>query len=73
MEMDFLIAEGSKISGKLSAIEVKSSKNYTTTSLTAFLKQYGRKRIENAYVIHPKTYKEEDGITYLPAYMAFCL
>ena len=73
MEIDFLISEGSKISGKLSAIEVKSSKNYTTTSFTAFLKQYSRKRIENAYIIHPKNYKEEDGIIYLPAYMAFCL
>ena len=73
MEIDFLISEGSKISGKLNAIEVKSSKNYTTTSLFAFLSRYGRKRIENAYVIHPKSYKEENGIIYLPAYMSFCL
>ena len=73
MEIDFLISEGSKISGKLNAIEVKSSKNYITTSLFAFLSRYGRKRIENAYVIHPKSYKEENGIIYLPAYMSFCL
>ena len=73
MEIDFLISEGSKISGKLSAIEVKSSKNYTTTSLTAFTRKFGRKKIEHAYVIHPKSYKEENGIIYLPAYMGFCL
>ena len=73
MEIDFLISEGSKISGKLNAIEVKSSKNYTTTSLSAFLNRYGRKRIKNAYVIHPKSYQEANGIIYLPAYMSFCL
>lgn len=73
MEIDFLISEGSKISGKLNAIEVKSSKNYTTTSLSAFLNRYGRKRINNAYVIHPKSYQEANGIIYLPAYMSFCL
>ena len=72
-EIDFLISEGSKISGKLNAIEVKSSKNYTTTSLSAFLNRYGRKRIKNAYVIHPKSYQEANGIIYLPAYMSFCL
>ena len=73
MEIDFLISEGSKISGKLNVIEVKSSKNYTTTSLSAFLNRYGRKRIKNAYVIHPKSYQEANGIIYLPAYMSFCL
>ena len=73
MEIVFLISEGSKISGKLNAIEVKSSKNYTTTSLSAFLNRYGRKRSKNAYVIHPKSYQEANGIIYLPAYMSFCL
>ena len=73
MEIDFLISSGSKISGKICAIEVKSSKNYTTASLNTFLKQYGHKRIESAYIIHPKNYREENNIIYLPAYMTFCL
>ena len=71
-EVDILVCDALTHHVEL-AIEVKSSKNYTTTSLTAFTRKFGRKKIEHAYVIHPKSYKEENGIIYLPAYMGFCL
>ena len=73
IEIDFLTTVGGKISGKLRPIEVKASKNYTTISLNRFMEHIDAKRIEGGYVIHPKGYYTEDRITYLPAYMAFCL
>lgn len=30
-------------------------------------------RIGGSYIIHPKNLKDENGVLYLPAYMAFCL
>jgi len=72
IEIDFLLSNGSKTNFKIEPVEVKSSKNYTTTSFTEFKKRFG-KRISNAYVIHPKAFKIEDGVTYLPIYMAGCL
>lgn len=42
MEIDFLISNGSKTNFKVSPIEVKSSKNYSTTSLLDFKKDSGR-------------------------------
>ena len=73
MEIDFLISDGGRISEKISAIEVKSSNNYTLTSLKTFREKFGGKRIGELYVIHPKNLKCENGILYLPAYMTFCL
>lgn len=69
MEIDFLIAK-SKISNRhnISPIEVKSSKNYTLSSLRKFVNKYGEQTYI-PYVIHTKDWKEEDGITYLPIYM----
>lgn len=69
MEIDFLIAK-SKISNRhnISPIEVKSSKNYTLTSLRKFQKKYA-KETNIPYVLHPNDLKEEDGILFLPLYM----
>ena len=69
MEIDFLIAK-SKISNRhnISPIEVKSSKNYTLSSLRKFIKKYAEQTYV-PYVLHTSDFKEEEGITYLPLYM----
>ena len=69
MEIDFLIAK-SKISNRhnISPIEVKSSKNYTLSSLRKFMKKYAEQTYV-PYVLHTSDFKEEEGITYLPLYM----
>ena len=69
MEIDFLVAK-SKISNRhnISPIEVKSSKNYTLTSLKKFMLKYNE-QLYVPYVLHPSDLKEENGITYLPLYM----
>ena len=69
MEIDFLTAK-SKISNRhnISPIEVKSSKNYTLTSLRKFKEKY-KEQLHIPYVIHPNDLKEEDGILFLPLYM----
>ena len=70
MEIDFLIAK-SKITNRhnISPIEVKSGKNYTLTSLQKFMRKY-REQLDTPYVLHTGDLKEEDGIIYLPLYMA---
>lgn len=70
MEIDFLIAK-SKISSRhnISAIEVKSSKNYTLSSLRKFMEKYSQ-QLHIPYVLHTGDLKEENGITFLPVYMA---
>lgn len=69
MEIDFLIAK-SKISNRhnISPIEVKSSKNYTLSSLRKFRDKY-YEQLHTPYVLHPGDLKEEDGILFLPLYM----
>ena len=69
MEIDFLISKN-KISNRhnISPIEVKSSKNYTLTSLRKFMKRYSE-QLNEAYVLHMNDLKIEDGIIYLPLYM----
>lgn len=69
MEIDFLIAK-SKITSRhnISPLEVKSSKNYTLSSLKKFKAKYGE-QMHIPYVLHTGDLKEEDGIIYLPLYM----
>ena len=70
MEIDFLIAK-SKISNRhnISPIEVKSGKNYTLSSLTKFQKKY-HEQLHTPYVLHTGDYRENEGVVYLPVYMA---
>lgn len=70
MEIDFLIAK-SKISNRhnISPIEVKSGKNYAFSSLKKFREKYAE-QLYVSYVLHTGDLKEEDGIIYLPLYMA---
>lgn len=70
MEIDFLTAK-SKISNRhnISPIEVKSGKNYTLSSLNKFCKKFAE-QTHIPYVLHTGDVKEEDGVVYLPLYMA---
>ena len=72
IEIDFLISNESKTSFKIFPFEVKSSKNYTTTSLGRFNDIY-TKRIAQSYIIHPKNFAKENNIIKIPPYMFFCL
>lgn len=69
MEIDFLIAK-SKISSRhnISAIEVKSGKNYTLSSMKKFITKY-REQLNIPYVLHTSDLMEKEGIFYLPLYM----
>ena len=73
MEIDFLIA-GSTLSSRhnISPIEVKSGKNYTLSSLKKFMAKYSQ-MLCTPYVVHPKDFREEAGIVFLPYYMVPCL
>ena len=68
IEIDFIISNGSKTKFKISPIEVKSSKNYTTSSLGKFNEIF-RKRIDKQIIVHPKGYSEVDGVIKIPPYM----
>lgn len=72
MEIDFLIAK-SKTTNRhnISPIEVKSSKNYTLTSLKKFIKKYPM-QLDTPYVLHVEDLKLDNDIVYLPVYMT-CL
>ena len=75
MEIDFLVVQPyANAAGKprVSPIEVKSPKQYGTTSLDRFREQFG-KRVGTQYVLHPKQLRIETDREYLPLYMGFCL
>ena len=74
-EIDFLLVRGfSDAAGKLriSPVEVKSSKSYSTVSLDDFKRRWA-KRVGNEIVLHPKQLKVEGNRQYLPLYMSFCV
>lgn len=70
MEIDFLVRKPT-ISSRhnISPIEVKSSKNYTLSSLKKFRNKYAQ-QLSTPYVLHSSDVKVEDGVVYLPLYMA---
>ena len=72
IEIDFLLSNESKTSFRIFPIEVKSSKNYTTTSLNDFRELFSG-RVAHSYIIHPKSYSKEGDITKIPPYMFFFL
>lgn len=69
MEIDFLISK-SKVTKKhnISAIEVKSGKNYTTVSLNKLYNKYSS-MLDTSYIIHTGNYMVKNDIVYLPIYM----
>ena len=70
MEIDFLIAKSRTTSRhNISPIEVKSSSRYTLSSLRKFMTKY-REQLGTPMVLHPADQKADDGIVYLPLYMA---
>ena len=74
-EVDFLVVRGfSDAAGKLriSPIEAKSTKAYSTVSLDDFKRRWP-KRVGDEIVLHPKQLSTEGHRVYLPLYMAFCL
>ena len=73
MEIDFLIQKAEVTSRhNISPIEVKSSTNYTLTSLNKCIRRYGP-YLSTPYVLHSKDVEQKDGIVYLPLYMAAML
>lgn len=71
IEIDFLLSNESKTNFKVFPVEVKSSKNYTTTSLGRFKNMFGKK-IAMQYIIHPKNLSADGEIMKIPPYM-FCV
>lgn len=72
IEIDFLISNDSRTKYRINPIEVKSSKNYTTTSLGRF-KEVFDKKIETQIIVHPKNYSVDNGIVKIPPYMLWCM
>ena len=70
MEVDFVLTK-SKVSAahNVYPIEVKSNKEYSTTSLERFQSKFKR-YVATPVVLHPKDLATRNGIGYLPLYMA---
>jgi len=71
MEIDFLIIDKSKPT-KISPVEVKSGKNYTTSSLDKFGIKF-KDKLGKKYIIHTKDLALIDDVIYLPVYMTMFL
>ena len=75
MEIDFLIQRpyvNAANKPRISPVEVKSPRQYGTTSLDRFKRRFDKKS-GTQYVLHPKQMKIEQDRVYLPLYMGFCL
>ena len=69
MEIDFLVSKKNLTSRhNISPIEVKSSKNYTLSSLTKFNDKYSQ-MLSISYIIHSGDLRVEGQCCYLPLYM----
>ena len=69
MEIDFLIQKETVTSRhNISLIEVKSSSNYTLTSIKKCIEKY-RNYLSTSYVLHSKDLEIKDGLVFLPLYM----
>lgn len=70
MEIDFLTAKNKLTSRhNITPIEVKSSQRYTLSSLRKCMDKYGE-YLTTPVVLHGSDLKEENGILFLPVYMA---
>ena len=75
MEIDFLVTRpyaNAACKPRVSPIEVKSPRQYGTTSLDRFKETFGR-RVDMQYVLHPKQMQVEGDRVRLPLYMGWCL
>ena len=73
MEIDFLVSK-TTITNKhnIFPLEIKTGKNYTLSSLKKFIAKFPDQLCE-PFVFHDGEFKIENGITYMPIYMAMCL
>lgn len=73
MEIDFLIQK-EKVTSRhnISPIEVKSSTNYTLSSIKKCIEKY-KNYLSTPYVLHSKDIEVKDGLVYLPLYMTSLL
>jgi len=67
MEIDFMISDPHN-PRKISLVEVKSGKNYTTSSLKKMKAKFGNK-LGQSYLLHTKDLRVHEGVIYLPVYM----
>lgn len=73
MEVDFLIRKRTVTSRhNICPIEVKSSSRYTYTSLNKFRTKYAE-QLATPYVLHTGDVETQDGVVFLPLYMASLL
>lgn len=75
MEIDFLLVlpfADSAMKPRVTPLEVKSGKRYSTVSLGKFRKKFG-KRVGESIVLHPSQLSQGDDVLKLPLYMAHCL
>jgi len=72
IEIDFLLSNNSKTNFKIMPVEVKSSQNYSTTSLGRFGDIY-KGRIGESFIIHPKNFSISNGFVKIPPYMFFAV
>ena len=73
MEIDFLIQKETVTSRhNISPIEVKSSTNYTLSSIKKCIEKY-KNYLSTPYVLHSKDIEIKDGLVFLPLYMTPCL
>jgi hypothetical protein len=75
MEIDFLVVRpyaDAAMKPRVCPVEVKSPRQYGTTSLDRFKKKFG-KQVGTQLVLHPKQMKAEGDRVYLPLYMGYCL
>ncbi|MBR2831047.1 ATP-binding protein [Candidatus Saccharibacteria bacterium] len=70
MEVDFLVTKQQITARKnVVAIEVKSGKGYSINSLNKYREKFAQ-QVGEVVVLHDGDLKVEDGVTYLPVYMA---
>ena len=68
MEIDFLLPDSNITRKKhVSIIEVKSEKDYTTTSFDKFRRKFGNS-VSASYVIHSGDLRQNGNTSYLPVY-----
>lgn len=75
MEVDFLLVlpfPDAAMKPRVSPVEVKSGKRYSTVSLDKFEAKFG-KRVGTELVFHDRPARIEGRRRYLPLYMSFCL
>ena len=72
IEIDFIISNESKTNYKINPIEVKSSKNYSASSLIEFSKTY-KKKIDRQIIVHPKNFRKDGNVIKIPPYMLYML